>query len=341
MRWGVAVVAVCATACGRVGFDATTIDAQPPRQLALSVTGPVTGPLADFPLPVFLDSLRIDRSRVRVDATDLWFEAANGTLLPHEIESLGEPLVAWVRIPALTTGVTLTVHYGDSSPAPGPASVWSSDFVGVWHLDDAHDSTPNALVPQLLGTSPSPGLVGPARLFDGIDDAILIADAPVLGVDHFTISGWVNLASDPMNYMALIGRQAGTTIFNDLNINAYLGGTATSSMETDQNGAALTNGSFAIGSWAYLACAYDGSAFSMYVDGALVDQTPMTGITVHSSNPMMIGADRNSGALPLMPENDFLHGLIDEVRVEAVGRDANWQAATVRAMRDQLLTYGP
>ena len=83
------------------------------------------------------------------DGADIRFAAADGTILPHEIDTWnanGESFV-WVGIPALTNGTTFTMYYGSDAPgATASANLWSlAGYAGVWHLTDEHDSALNGL----------------------------------------------------------------------------------------------------------------------------------------------------------------------------------------------------
>jgi hypothetical protein len=85
----------------------------------------------------------------RSDGGDFVFTAANGTtLLDSEIESYDSvtgQLTAWVRVPTLegARDTRIYVYYGNAAAsAPGSGvGTWDSSYAGVWHLNDALESS--------------------------------------------------------------------------------------------------------------------------------------------------------------------------------------------------------
>jgi hypothetical protein len=109
----------------------------------------VTGDLTNFPVLVSLTNdmeLRttVDGGNVQnANGYDIIFRANDGTDLDFEIEEYtsaggGATLVAWVRIPNLSSTVDtdIYIYYGnpDVTCSQGnPAGVWDSNYTGVWH----------------------------------------------------------------------------------------------------------------------------------------------------------------------------------------------------------------
>ena len=66
-----------------------------------------------------------------------------------------------------------------------------------------------------------------------------------------------------------------------------------------------------MGVWHHLAGTYDGSAARLYIDGVEVSETAASGsISTISTGDLIIGGQYNSTS-----NEDFFHGLIDDVRV--------------------------
>jgi hypothetical protein len=61
------------------------------------------------------------------------------------------------------------------------------------------------------------------------------------------------------------------------------------------------------GAWVHLAMTYDGINMKLYVNGALVATTPISGAEASSTSPLTLGGDRIWG--------EYFQGLIDDVRV--------------------------
>ena len=72
---------------------------------------------------------------------DIRFVAADGTALPHEIDTwnaFGESLV-WVTLPSLESGTEFAMFYrasANDAAAVSGGNAWA-DFAGVWHLNDS------------------------------------------------------------------------------------------------------------------------------------------------------------------------------------------------------------
>ncbi len=76
------------------------------------------------------------------------------------------------------------------------------------------------------------------------------------------------------------------------------------------------------GSWHYLVMTYDGTTLAAYIDGELADSQPAL-ITLAHPQDLKVGG---------RPQNDFLDGWMDEVRLSTIARPpgeiaANWSAA--------------
>ena len=126
----------------------------------------VVGALIDFPVLVKLTSDASLAANALSTGNDILFTASDGvTKLKHEIEyyvtATGE-LIAWVKMPALTTsGAVIYMYYGNSgaSAQADKNNVWDSNYKGVWHLGynaaSQLDSTSNANTgtPTNIGTT--------------------------------------------------------------------------------------------------------------------------------------------------------------------------------------------
>jgi hypothetical protein len=363
-------------ACGRLGFDAQPIarDGAAPADAADAADASLADAtsrtsrsqlvlardpgelLADFPLLVVLDDTRAARDLMLPDASDLRFYDASGAVLPYEIEQLGEaggpPLVAWVRVPAISgSATTLTVDYADGTPPPlSTDSVWSATYRGVWHLADLHDSTSNHHDATWLGGLAQPtevaGLVGPTAAFDGSSAGVVADAADLAFTDALTVSGWIEPSAldDPDGYTCITSRQNGSNINDDFWIGAdngtALADSVVSTPTGTQIGGAATLLPIALGAWTGIAMTFDGSAERLYVGGQPVKGTSASGDDLHGSHPILLGADHNSASAS-PADADFVHGMIDEVRIEATVRSPAWLAYDHASVLDQLITYGP
>ncbi len=81
---------------------------------------------------------------------DIIFTDANYFKLDHEVETYTDNtgnLIAWVRIPVLSTSVNTVIRilYGNPQITvdPSTSTTWSPDYSGVWHMAGFSDATMN------------------------------------------------------------------------------------------------------------------------------------------------------------------------------------------------------
>ena len=175
-----------------------------------------TETLLNFPLKVELNSsiegfsLRLFSS---LNGYDLRFFDSSGTELAYEIETFdisNNRLVAWVKVPELSSATTFTAYWGNENLSQYPADysingeVWSQGYRGVWHLRPVesspsltdstsyrnHLSDPN-------GRNYNESLIGSGRTFFGEPDEQLLAPNTdsLLNLDssNYSFSSWIRL----------------------------------------------------------------------------------------------------------------------------------------------------
>jgi hypothetical protein len=145
------------------------------------------GSHSNFPLliSIFDEDLHYD---VQSDGDDIAFSLGS-VWLDHEIEvfnknynSTHAKLVAWVRIPLLSTSLDtyIRMYYGNStmSSSQNISGVWESSYKGVWHLKEDPSVTPpqikDSSTPYSNGTSY--GVMTPSDQVNGIIDGSLDLD---------------------------------------------------------------------------------------------------------------------------------------------------------------------
>ena len=187
------------------------------------------GALVDFPLLVRVSETRLRGfyySRTLAGGRDICFTDENGRIIPHEVDTWdpnGESLV-WVKVPYLTKGTKITMHWsvkpGYAVPANDPMSVWS-DYIAVWHFSDAangqaqdsagHDYTATMRDGGTLGEADTAvfGTAGAAK-----NGSLMSSDYersfPTEG--RFTVSGWFRtpgVSTYGSSSSAIFGKKAG------------------------------------------------------------------------------------------------------------------------------------
>lgn len=152
------------------------------------------------------------------DGSDIRFFTPEGVMLPHEIDAWDPAGTSriWVRLPALdpNTGAKILMCWGATSrtPAALPASdVWS-DYLGVWHLNEAsgtakdsgphgYDAVPQGAAVGSVGTNATG--VGVSRYIPGgYFEAGNMMDT-LIG-QQFTVSGWYRVTEHETGKSSLL-----------------------------------------------------------------------------------------------------------------------------------------
>jgi len=245
-------------------------------------------------------------------------------------------------VPQVDAGIIVdfvTMYYGNPTCVNGwdPENVWNSDFVAVYHMNDATastilDSTANgndgtkkdANEPIQIA-----GAVGYGQDFDGAGDYIAIPHSAAwnFGVNDFTLEYWQYLDNTPAWQNTSISH-----------------GSYYSGWNIWPNGAAMTfysandtqswPGVIVEDAWQHFAFTGDGSDMVLYTDGA------SSGSKVYKANwvqdraakPLLIGIDSD-----LVRDLEFV---ADEIRISNVQRSADWIEASYLSATDAFISYG-
>ncbi|KKL65051.1 hypothetical protein LCGC14_2158860 [marine sediment metagenome] len=208
--------------------------------------------------------------------------------------------------------------------------MWDSNYKAVWHLKESgngtvgeyKDSTANNNHGQggggtstMAPAQTASGKMGNAQSFDGADDYISIPDHASLGLDSYTVEGWINgttgTPTGPNGAIAYkLGPDYGITFEPD-DMWVY----------TD-NGAAgwnwNTNINLTVG-WHYVAVTFNGTTRRAYIDGSLQASSDAVGTISNSNMEVNIGKNTWTGSTD---------GYIDEVLISSTDRSADWVQTT-------------
>ena len=338
---------------------AKTIDGNWTRRIKLTFNNSAqTENLIDFPVLVTLDSSRINYTQTQDAGQDIRFVDPDGLLLAHEIEEWNEAGTSyvWVKVPQIDGGSNtdyIWMYYGNPKAPDGqdPEGVWAGDYRMVYHLADSSgtilDSTANGFAGTNHGTAPyNNGFIAGARDFDGFNDYVdLGSDLAVLnGVSQATLSAWIRPDD-------LVGRNdiiaisvGGSPPTNASRASLYQSGNdagivARAPDSQDMNTVDTTSNSVSL-NWHYVVAVIDyaNETVTIYVDGISQTLSPppdfdaLTTSNVNSANAALGSEDDGSAY--------FFNGRIDEARVAATGRSADWVAAQYASMMDNFVTYG-
>ncbi len=326
------------------------------RQLLTFDNSGQTEDLTDFAVLVKLNSANIDYAQTQNGGQDLRFLDADGSALAYEIEQWNESgdSFVWVKVP-LIDGASATDHiqmyYGNATAgdAQSPTEVWDGNYRGVWHLNESavdegsgaiHDDSAGDFDGTQDGNASAVGQIGGGQEFDGVDDFIdLGTDTIIDGRSAFTISAWVKLDASP-------GTNAQYGVFSRdgsprdgtvaLNVGQYTtddtyyhvpthDGTWNNHVADSQTG---------VGTWAHITAAYDGAGtIRYYLNGNPDGSDTYTEPSTVAGLSQRIGRHVNTSA-------GAFDGIIDEVRISATDRSADWIKAQHLSMTDAFVGFG-
>ncbi|MBN1575832.1 MAG: DUF2341 domain-containing protein [Chitinispirillaceae bacterium] len=306
---------------------------------------PLTAAITGFPLLVRLDSSTFDFTRALPRGDDIRFTKADGTPLPHEIEqwdSSAQNAAIWVGIDTVhgnSTEQHIIMEWGDSNAdsRSNGAAVFDTaqGFAGVWHLnenpesgaDAVKDRTPNGFNGTPRGSMTSgnvvPGMVGAAFRFNGNDDYIAAGTLNVSG--SYTLSCWIH--ADDLNEAArrFIWKEYSYTLWYDaigggIRVEHFTDSLVWRGIYQDNSRLLPLNAD----TWYHLAGTYDGDKIILFINGEPVDSTQTIGVNPHSSqHPLSLGGR----------SDEFVKGIMDEVRIENRARSAEWIRMCYRNQR--------
>jgi hypothetical protein len=323
------------------------------RQLTLA--NAERGALTDFPLMVQLDPGRIEYDAVREDGGDIQFRDADGSTLPHEIESWSpdEISVLWVRVPEIDAGSNddhIFMYYGNPEVVveQNAAAVWD-DYRAVYHLNPqgigaVEDSTAQGFDGTAVGATGTEGRIGRAYQFNGTDQYLALGEnlSFVSGVAGVTAEAWVAPGTLASPGIALgISVNGGDS--SRIQFRVTVEGVVEAGARTADLGEIvdLAGPAVPLGEWTWIVLAFDfaGDAITIYQNGVEAAAATAVGFAATTpdttSNIATIGVDENT-------TQNFWLGRIDEMRVAAgQGPSPDQVSAQYASMTDVLVSYGP
>jgi hypothetical protein len=302
----------------------------------------------NFPLLVEISDTDLNLD-ARPDGSDIFFTGADGTTkLDHEIESYSAgDLIAWVRVPSLSSiaDTVVYMYYGNSSPPPNQdaAGVWDVNYVMVQHLNETSgthfDATGylNDSNLVVITNQDAAGSIDGADSFNGATDYVRVPDAPSLqfGEGSLTAEAWINPQSITDSGGARIINNRGTGVGGSyagwqFKIRNDAGSWRFS--DTGIDDAVLPyepyegTTTYAYNQWYHVVMVYVADTeLRFYVNGQL-DGTLAQSASGSISNalPTVIGASIVDGGIENADNKQFFNGIIDEVRVSNEVRSAEW-----------------
>ena len=307
----------------------------------------VAGDVSDFPVLITLNVDAELAAQALANGDDIVFTAGDGaTQLAHEIEYFDETtgeLRAWVKADlSASVDTNIYIYYGNSGATnqQNAAGVWSSNYVGVYHLGesptgaagelvDSSGSGNHAVTEGSMDASDSvTTAVGNGLAFDGVDDKLRIPDSASLdGLnDAATFSLWINWADaadgDHQIIMTSENRFSGGDGYEwasqgDGDHFFYPDAT---SPDGNYN---LGPNPFTNGQWHHLAATMDfaNKEVKIYVDGNEMtfnyEGVPTNWTDLSASGDLLWGGNPDRASR-------FFLGMMDEIRLADVVRSQEW-----------------
>jgi hypothetical protein len=339
-----ATVALALAGCGRLGFGElvdgagtdTAVGSSGVRvTLRLDKIAP-TQPLDGYVLPIVLDDAHVDRAILSADASDLELFDSAGNDLDLEIEQLGPPLIAWIKVPTIS-GLTTTIDMRYGTPRDvARRKPWDTTYDAVFHFaGGSGKESSNAMMATNMGAVAAPGVLGSGIALAG-SQYMVVPTSTEIATNAFTVEGWINMTTLPVAYYALLAREVGATSDDDVYLGVQ-GSQALATCEHANNEYDALGGGVTAGNWVYVVGTADSTAVNVFIDGVPTGTVAVPGALQHSTSALFIGADANGGGN--VAQNDFVVGTLDELRISNVIRPDAWIEYTFSAFRDQVITY--
>jgi hypothetical protein len=278
-------------------------------------------------------------SHAQSNGNDILFTSSNGvTKLSHEIEkytsSNGE-LVAWVKVPSLSSSVDTDLYMYYGNPTCGSqqdkTNVWDTNFKGVWHLKE----DPSGTAPQMKDTTSNgnngtsygtmttsdqvAGKINGSLDFDGSNDEIQCGNAASLRITTaLTIEAWTKTSSTGA-IRGIVNKQVDTSPYNGYQLRKYSDNKFRFAIGNPSSYYAASDSAYTDSNWHYIVGVRRSGTNYLYVDGVQQAQTFSQSITDSGNN-------FDIGRAYVTYTGYWWSGQIDEVRVSNTGRNASWIA---------------
>ncbi|MFQ5553113.1 MAG: DUF2341 domain-containing protein [Thermoplasmata archaeon] len=306
----------------------------------------VSADLSNFPVLIRLPSDDDLAADAQNDGDDILFTASNGTTtLNHEIErfngTTGE-LVAWVNVTSLSSAADTDIfmYYGNATATnqESVAGTWDSDYVSVWHLDGTPPATMADSTGALDGTPANmdaadqvDGPVDGSLDFDGSNDEVSTAATTELdNAPAVTLEAWVKAGSQT-EWASIVQKRNTTSTLVPSGLSVRASGVPRFSAWT--SAFSYIESTTPLGNvWTHLVGVYDGTDLRLYVNGTLdTGPTGKTGNLVAATRPFYLGRNPFDAVT--------FNGGIDEVRVSAFARSADWIQTQYNNQKDTATFY--
>ena len=191
-------------------------------------------------------------------------------------------------------------------------TVRNTGVVAAYGFDEASGTAATDAIGALNGTIsgaarvPAGGRFGSALSFDGVNDAVNIANSSALDLaGGMTLEAWVKPTALGGFRSVIFKERTGSLAY--ALFASDTGGFPAGDVFANAEVAAPATAGLPLGTWAHLTMTWNGTTVKTYVDAAEVGTMPAPGPLVTSTGQLRIGGDSI--------RNGWFNGLIDEVRM--------------------------
>ena len=261
----------------------------------------------------------------------------------------------WVKVPSISgTNTVITAAWGKTGTDTTPDyatndSVWSNGYEGVWHFSASStnfpDSSPNGLHATSNSVAVTPGKVGKAASFSGVEFAD-VSFSEILNTNKFTHSIWARrttgdtsggnwdtaYSSRGLNYGT-----RGYTLYSqggEFEFRTGKGIWGNNTWHTSPR-----SGAHSAHTWYHVTSTYDGTTKQIWVNGvAGSTNNDSSNYAPNNLYSLRIGAGANESPTG----NYFWVGELDEMRISSTNRSADWIKAEYDNQKSSqsLVSYG-
>ena len=320
------------------------------RQQIVINSSQIPSTLYNFTVLISMNSTNLNSSTIQSDGSDISFTSSDGvTLLNHEIESFsnditGGSLVAWVRIPTLSSSDNTTIFIYYNAPnvtASSSSSAWDSDYEIIYHMNQSTfganstlDSTSNNrhATPLFEGNSAFDSsnlvstIIGNGLDFGGNTTDKNYLDLPDLESSLFrdtdyTISYWLNLDGD-QDYRFFTFATANSSNSNVIQTTYGNADFYTFFEHGDSNTTFISGSSNAyINTWAYYTVVISSLTVTNYENG---QNATTTSDDYFNSADVLRTENYIGNTASYITRSSYYDGQMDEFRLSSTARSADW-----------------
>ncbi|WP_433432298.1 LamG-like jellyroll fold domain-containing protein [Nonomuraea sp. CA-141351] len=262
-------------------------------------------------------SLYDDGSPLRIGGNNIWGEFYNGLI--DELRIYNRAQTATEIQADMNTPVGSTTPGPDPTPTPTPTPTPDPDpdpdpvpgLVAAYSMEEGTgtsvgDASGQNNTGAATDTTWTTGKHGQALSFNGSSSWVTVPHSASLRLTNaLTLSAWVRPATVDDWRTVLMKEHADGGTYG---LYASTGDSPLGWLKNARGDMSVVGDNpLPLNQWSHLAVTYDGSMATLYVDGAPVDQTPMSGDLVDDGGALRLGGNSVWG--------EHFSGVIDEVRI--------------------------